>query len=109
MERIGLIAGNGKFPFLVLDAARARGYDVVVAAIKEETLAEIESHGAAAVHPVLRRHGVRFSDHGRAHQRNESLIPRTHFPELDQQQNVIGNFQEATNHKRPTERGDLEE
>jgi DUF1009 family protein len=50
MERIGLIAGNGKFPFLVLDAARAQGYDVVVAAIKEETFPEIESHGAASVH-----------------------------------------------------------
>src|SRR5689334_4717610 len=48
MERIGLIAGNGKFPMLVLDAARARGAEVVVAAIKEETFPEIESHGAAA-------------------------------------------------------------
>jgi UDP-2,3-diacylglucosamine hydrolase len=50
MERLGLIAGNGKFPFLVLDAARAQGYEVVVAAIKEETFPEIESHGAVAVH-----------------------------------------------------------
>ncbi|HKW25326.1 MAG TPA: UDP-2,3-diacylglucosamine diphosphatase LpxI [Terriglobales bacterium] len=50
MERIGLIAGNGKFPMLVLDAARARGAEVVVAAIKEETFPEIESHGAAAVY-----------------------------------------------------------
>jgi len=50
MTRLGLIAGNGKFPFLVLDAARAQGYDVVVAAIKEETLPEIESHGAASIH-----------------------------------------------------------
>jgi DUF1009 family protein len=50
MERIGLIAGNGKFPFLVLDAARAQGYEVVVAAIKEEAFSEIESHGAVAVH-----------------------------------------------------------
>jgi hypothetical protein len=50
MQPIGLIAGNGKFPLLVLDAARAAGYDVVVAAIKEETFAEIESHGAASVH-----------------------------------------------------------
>jgi DUF1009 family protein len=50
MERIGLIAGNGKFPFLILEAARARGYAVVVAAIKEEAFPEIESHGAAAVH-----------------------------------------------------------
>jgi UDP-2,3-diacylglucosamine hydrolase len=49
-EKLGLIAGNGKFPFLVLEAARAQGYDVVVAAIKEEAYPEIESHGAAAVH-----------------------------------------------------------
>jgi DUF1009 family protein len=49
-KKLGLIAGNGKFPFLVLDAARAQGYEVVVAAIKEETFPEIESHGAAAVH-----------------------------------------------------------
>ena len=46
-EKLGLIAGNGKFPFLVLDAARAQGYDVVVAAIKEETFPEIESKGTA--------------------------------------------------------------
>src|ERR1700675_34049 len=50
MTRLGLIAGNGKFPFLVLDAARAQGYEVVVAAIKEEAFPEIESKGAAAVH-----------------------------------------------------------
>jgi DUF1009 family protein len=49
MQRLGLIAGNGKFPFLVLDAARAQGYEVVVAAIKEEAFPEIESRGAAAV------------------------------------------------------------
>jgi UDP-2,3-diacylglucosamine hydrolase len=49
-EKLGLIAGNGKFPFLVLDAARAQGYDVIVAAIKEETFPEIASHGATAVH-----------------------------------------------------------
>lgn len=50
MERIGLIAGNGKFPLLVLDAARAQGAEVVVAAIKEETFSEIEAHGAVAVY-----------------------------------------------------------
>jgi UDP-2,3-diacylglucosamine hydrolase len=50
MIRLGLIAGNGKFPFLVLDAARAQGYDVVVAAIKEEAFPEIESKGATSVH-----------------------------------------------------------
>ena len=49
-EKLGLIAGNGKFPFLVLDAARAQGYEVVVAAIREEAFPEIESRGAAAVH-----------------------------------------------------------
>jgi len=49
-ERIGLIAGNGRFPFLVLDAARAQGFEVVVAAIKEEAFPEIESRGAVAVH-----------------------------------------------------------
>src|ERR1700674_1970084 len=48
-EKLGLIAGNGKFPFLVLDAARAQGYEVVVAAIKEEAFPEIETRGAAAV------------------------------------------------------------
>jgi len=50
VQRIGLIAGNGKFPFLVLDAARAQGYEVIVAAIKEEAFPEIESHGPAAVY-----------------------------------------------------------
>jgi UDP-2,3-diacylglucosamine hydrolase len=49
-KKLGLIAGNGKFPFLVLDAARAQGFEVVVAAIKEEAFPEIESHGASAVH-----------------------------------------------------------
>ncbi|HVJ05653.1 MAG TPA: UDP-2,3-diacylglucosamine diphosphatase LpxI [Candidatus Saccharimonadales bacterium] len=48
--RLGLIAGNGKFPFLVLDAARAKGHEVVVAAIREETDAAIEKRGAVAVH-----------------------------------------------------------
>src|SRR5690349_9403112 len=49
-EKLGLIAGNGKFPFLVLDAAQAQGYDVVVAAIKEEASPEIESKSATSVH-----------------------------------------------------------
>jgi hypothetical protein len=49
-ERIGLIAGNGSFPLLVLDAARAQGFDVIVAAIKEEASTEIEKHGPTAVH-----------------------------------------------------------
>jgi DUF1009 family protein len=49
-QRIGLIAGNGSFPLLVLDAARAQGHEIVVVAIKEEAFPEIESHGAIAVH-----------------------------------------------------------
>src|SRR5207253_6487291 len=40
----GLIAGNGTFPLLVLEAARSQGIDMVVAAIKEETFPEIEQH-----------------------------------------------------------------
>jgi UDP-2,3-diacylglucosamine hydrolase len=39
---LGLIAGNGRFPFLLLEAARARGVEVVVAAIKEETDPEMD-------------------------------------------------------------------
>ena len=35
--RLGLIAGNGRFPFLVLDAARGAGHEVTVIALKEET------------------------------------------------------------------------
>ena len=49
-QRIGLIAGNGRFPFLVLDAARSQGMDVIVAAIREETSPDIEQHGAVSVH-----------------------------------------------------------
>jgi len=51
MVHYGLIAGNGKFPFLVLEAARSRGLDMVVVAILEETFKEIESC-AATVHWV---------------------------------------------------------
>jgi DUF1009 family protein len=38
----GLIAGNGRFPFLVLDAARSQGIDMAVIAIKEEASPELE-------------------------------------------------------------------
>jgi UDP-2,3-diacylglucosamine hydrolase len=47
ITRLGLIAGNGRFPFLLLDAARAHGAEVVVAAIKEETDPEINALAAA--------------------------------------------------------------
>ena len=44
---LGLIAGNGQFPFLVLDAGRALGLRVVVAAIKEETSPEMDERAAS--------------------------------------------------------------
>jgi len=47
IEKLGLIAGNGRFPFLLLDAARANGLQVVVAAIKEETDPEMNDRAAA--------------------------------------------------------------
>jgi len=43
---LGLIAGNGRFPFLLLDAARAQDLPVVVAAIREETDPEIDRRAA---------------------------------------------------------------
>ena len=45
--KLGLIAGNGRFPFLLLDAARAEGLTVVVAAIREETDPEIDRRATA--------------------------------------------------------------
>ena len=45
--KLGLIAGNGRFPFLLLDAARAEGHEVIVAAIKEETEPEIDDRARA--------------------------------------------------------------
>jgi hypothetical protein len=47
IPKLGLIAGNGRFPFLLLDAARAQGVEIVVAAIKEETDPEIDDRAAA--------------------------------------------------------------
>jgi DUF1009 family protein len=48
--RLGLIAGNGRFPFLVLDAARQQGHDVTVIATKEEAFKELND--AAKRHEV---------------------------------------------------------
>ena len=47
VSKLGLIAGNGRFPFLLLEAARAHGLTVVVAAIKEETSQEMDERAAA--------------------------------------------------------------
>src|SRR5262249_59194337 len=43
VARIGLIAGNGRFPFLALQGARSLGHDVTVVAVKEEAFPELES------------------------------------------------------------------
>ncbi|MGC4080708.1 MAG: UDP-2,3-diacylglucosamine diphosphatase LpxI [Vicinamibacterales bacterium] len=45
---LGLIAGNGRFPFLVLEAARAAGHQVTIIALKEEAFPELEAEAARA-------------------------------------------------------------
>jgi DUF1009 family protein len=47
----GLIAGNGRFPFLVLEGARSQGIEMTVIAIKEEASPELEK-AAKRVHWV---------------------------------------------------------
>ena len=42
MSRIGIVAGNGKFPFLALQGARSLGHDVTVVAVKEEAFPDLE-------------------------------------------------------------------
>ena len=59
-DRLGLIAGNGRFPFLLLDAARAHGLTVVVAAIKEETSPEMDERAAAD--PNIRVHWMSLGE-----------------------------------------------
>lgn len=46
--RLGLIAGNGRFPFLVLDAARSMGHDVTIIATKEEAFPGLNDAAAEA-------------------------------------------------------------
>lgn len=58
--RLGLIAGNGRFPFLLLEAARAHGLTVVVAAIKEET--DPEMNARAAADPGVRVHWLSLGE-----------------------------------------------
>lgn len=50
--KLGLIAGNGRFPFLVLDAARAQGHDVTIIAAKEETFPELNEAAARHAAPI---------------------------------------------------------
>ncbi|MBN1794986.1 MAG: UDP-2,3-diacylglucosamine diphosphatase LpxI [Candidatus Omnitrophica bacterium] len=49
MKQIGLIAGNGEFPFIFARAARQKGYEVVAICIREETSPEIETEVARSV------------------------------------------------------------
>jgi DUF1009 family protein len=46
--RLGLIAGNGRFPFLVLEAARGAGHDVTIIALREEAFPELAVVAARA-------------------------------------------------------------
>jgi hypothetical protein len=68
-RRVGLVAGGGRFPFLVARAARARGFEVVCAGIRHEVAPELAREvdvfkvfGVGRLSAVLRflkRHGVR--------------------------------------------------
>ena len=58
--KLGLIAGNGRFPFLLLDAARAQGLSVVVAAIREETDPEMDRR--AAGDPLITVHWLSLGE-----------------------------------------------
>ena len=61
--RIGLIAGNGRFPFLALDAARSLGHDVTVIAIRDEADPGIAD--AVATGPPAELHWVSLGQLGR--------------------------------------------
>jgi DUF1009 family protein len=62
MSRLGLIAGNGRFPFLVLDAARGAGHDVTIIALNEETFPELAD--AAARPPAAALHWISLGQLG---------------------------------------------
>ena len=62
--KLGLIAGNGRFPFLVLDAARALGHDVTIVAHQGRGFKELEE--AAARAPKADVHWVSLGHSGRA-------------------------------------------
>jgi DUF1009 family protein len=61
-QQLGIIAGNGRFPFLVLDAARAQGYDITIIGIKEEASTELVD--AAARTPPAAFHWVSIGQLG---------------------------------------------
>ncbi len=59
---LGLIAGNGRFPFLVLEAARGAGHDVTVIALKEEAFPDLDAVAAQA--PAAALHWVSLGQLG---------------------------------------------
>ena len=59
---LGLIAGNGRFPFLILEAARAAGHQVTIIALKEEAFPELE--GEASRPPAVTLHRVSLGQLG---------------------------------------------
>jgi len=61
--RLGLIAGNGRFPFLVLEAARGAGHEVTVIALKEETFPDLAD--AAARPPAAAVHWISLGQLGK--------------------------------------------
>ena len=61
--KLGLIAGNGRFPFLVLDAARSLGHEITIVAVKEEADAALEA--AALASPPVPVHRVSLGHLGR--------------------------------------------
>ena len=61
--KLGLIAGNGRFPFLVLDAARSMGHEVTVVAIKEEAFKDLEE-AAATPGPAASVHWISLGQLG---------------------------------------------
>lgn len=61
--RLGVIAGNGRFPFLVLDAARALGHEVTIIAVKEEAGPDLAA--AAARQPGTELHWVSLGQLGK--------------------------------------------
>jgi UDP-2,3-diacylglucosamine hydrolase len=60
---LGLIAGNGRFPFLILDAARAAGHDVTIIALKEEAFPELDIEAARP--PAVALHRVSLGQLGK--------------------------------------------
>jgi len=61
--KLGLIAGNGRFPFLVLDAARGAGHEVTVIALKGETFPELAE--LAAKPPAAALHWISIGHLGK--------------------------------------------